>query len=208
MAEAAAKGVDLSAQTRTIIKRVRLLFPSFHEKPVIDGKQQDWYGSKLILDPTEHGAVLKTMNGYMRQVAAMKCGTSDLSQVKNVPLRRLNFSMPDQQEGDDNGLLELMAKSKSRPHVIDGLMKPIPLDRMAEVLYSGVYANVKVSFWGLTNKWGSTVGCNLHTVQYAGEGEPLLGGRLSTTEAVDGFEEVSGDMFDEGGSDDLSFLDD
>ena len=64
-------------------------------------------------------------------------------------------------------------------------------------------ANVKVDFWGIENKWGKTLGANLHSIQFFRDDEPLVGGRMSFDTAIDGFEDVDVDAaFTEDDADD------
>lgn len=68
------------------------------------------------------------------------------------------------------------ASSKTRPGVIDGNMQPI-LDPAQ--LYSGMYANVGVTFFGYNAPQNKGIGVALDNVQKVADGEPLGGARAS-----------------------------
>lgn len=176
--------------TVQILRGVRLLWPSLYEKPVIDGKQQDKYMTKLILHPKDHAADIQTLTANMRAIAEAELGVSDLSQCKDLCLRKLNF------DGLEDGLLEVSAKSTSRPFIVDrdgtSQIGPEEKDRF----YSGVICNVKIDLWTYDNKWGKGVSANLHAVQFVRDAEPIVGGRMSFDKAIEGFEDVAGGDLD------------
>lgn len=68
------------------------------------------------------------------------------------------------------------ASSKTRPTVVDGNMQAI-LDPAQ--LYSGMYANVGVTFFGYNAPQNKGVGVALDNVQKVADGEPLGGARAS-----------------------------
>lgn len=68
------------------------------------------------------------------------------------------------------------ASNKTRPRVVDGNIQPI-LD--STEIYSGMYANVGVTFFGYSAPQNKGIGVALDNVQKIGDGEPLGGGRVS-----------------------------
>ncbi len=68
------------------------------------------------------------------------------------------------------------ASSKTRPGVVDGNMQAI-LDPAQ--LYSGMYANVGVTFFGYNAPQNKGIGVALDNVQKVADGEPLGGARAS-----------------------------
>lgn len=68
------------------------------------------------------------------------------------------------------------ASSKQRPEVVDVNVQPIL--NPAEI-YSGMYANVGVTFFGYNAPQNKGVGVGLETVQKIADGEPLGNGRAS-----------------------------
>ena len=173
------------------INDVRLLFPSLYSEAIIPGEgnapptHTGKYSTKVLLSPTIHEADLATLKANLQYVAQNAFGDPDLSSVKNLCLRACDF----ESDSIEAGTLELMAKRNlkdGRPAVVDGNLVAIPEDR-ADMFYSGVLAAVRIELWGIQNKYGKTISCTLHSVQYRGEGTPLTGGRMSTNEAVKGF---------------------
>lgn len=68
------------------------------------------------------------------------------------------------------------ASSKTRPGVVDGNLQPI-LDPAQ--LYSGIYTNVGVTFFGYNAPQNKGIGVALDNVQKVSDGEPLGGARAS-----------------------------
>ncbi len=68
------------------------------------------------------------------------------------------------------------ASSKQRPEVVDANVQPIL--NPAEI-YSGMYANVGVTFFGYNAPQNKGIGVGLETVQKIADGEPLGNGRAS-----------------------------
>lgn len=68
------------------------------------------------------------------------------------------------------------ASSKTRPSIVDGNLQPI-LDPTQ--LYSGIYANVGVTFFGYNAPQNKGIGVALDNVQKVSDGEPLGGARAS-----------------------------
>lgn len=77
------------------------------------------------------------------------------------------------------------ASNKNRPNVVDLALQPI-LD--ATEIYSGMYANVGVTFFGYNAPQNKGIGVALDNVQKTRDGEPLGGVRAS---AADDFADVS-----------------
>lgn len=71
------------------------------------------------------------------------------------------------------------ASSKQRPEVVDASVQPIL--NPAEI-YSGMYANVGVTFFGYNAPQNKGIGVGLETVQKIADGEPLGNGRASAEE--------------------------
>ena len=69
-----------------------------------------------------------------------------------------------------------------------------PSDKYSESncpIYSGCYANIKVSFWFQSNNFGKRVNCQLVAIQFAKHGESFGGGNVNPVVAADGFGEVN-----------------
>lgn len=82
----------------------------------------------------------------------------------------------DEKEGDEfQGCWYLNAKCNTRPHVVDLDCSPI-VDE--EEVYSGMWANVSVTFFPFDTSGNRGVACGLNNVQKVRDGE-RLGGRTS-----------------------------
>lgn len=75
-----------------------------------------------------------------------------------------------------HGCWVFTASSKQRPEVVDANVQPIL--NPAEI-YSGMYANVGVTFFGYNAPQNKGIGVGLETVQKIADGEPLGNGRAS-----------------------------
>lgn len=79
--------------------------------------------------------------------------------------------------GDEcKGCWVFTASSKERPKVVDLQLQPI-LD--STEIYSGMYANVGVTFFGYNAPQNKGVGVGLENIQKIRDGEPLGGGRAA-----------------------------
>ena len=170
--------------TDQIIRDVRLLFPNLFETAVIKGNDTGKYQVKLILEPKRHAEALAQVKNNIKALAMQKFGSADLSGVKNVCLRGLNFSGLE----DEGDLYELMAKSKSRPPIVDKDGRTPIDEKDKDRFYNGVRAAVRIGLWAVNNDFGKTIGCNLNAVQFLGDDTPLSGGRMSFEDAVAGFD--------------------
>ena len=68
------------------------------------------------------------------------------------------------------------ASSKQRPNVVDLNLQPI---LNATEIYSGMYANVGVTFFAYNAPQNKGIGVGLENVQKVADGEPLGGGRAA-----------------------------
>ena len=85
----------------------------------------------------------------------------------------------DTERDDENyaGCYFINANSKTAPQIVDKHVRPI-LDR-SEV-YSGVYANVSLSFYAFNTNGNRGIACGLGNIQKVRDGEPL-GGRTNAS---------------------------
>ncbi len=132
---------------------------------------------------------LETLIKRVIQESAAKWGGKIPPNLK-LPLRD-----GDTERDDENyaGCMFLNANSSHAPAVIDARCQPV-MDQ--DEVYSGCYANVKISVYAFNANGSRGIGCGLVAVQKVRDGE-----RLAGSSGTDGFEAIEADS-----TDDFSYL--
>ena len=166
-----------------LMKNVRCSFPHLSKKPVING-QEGKYGAVLMLDPKQHAEAITEIESAMTALA------NDKWKGKMPPSDRLCLRRgEDRGRPEYEGFLVLSANNVDRPVVIDGAKVRIENPQDCPV-YGGCYVNAKVRLWAQDNQYGKRINCELVTIQFARDGEPLDGRHVSEKDAIDGFDAV------------------
>lgn len=178
--------------TKVIIKNVRLSYANVWDPRSAQEGQDPKYSASLILPKSDKAQIAKVKKAIE---AAIAKGTEDrgAAWAKNKSSFKLPLRDGDTDRADDavyENAFFINASSKNPPQIVDARVEPI-LDR-AEV-YSGVYANVSVNFYGYDVNGNRGVAAGLGNIQKVRDGDPL-GGQVS---AQSEFEAL-----DEGGDDD------
>jgi hypothetical protein len=167
------------------IKNAVLNFPELFQLGLDqEGKQKTKYSTKIILDPKEHAAVIRTLQAEIDSLMKEKWKTLKLADDRRC-LRDGDSLGKEEYEGK----LVLSASSKKRPVAVmaqNGALVPVTQDDGK--FYSGCIANANVSLWAQDNKFGKRINCELLAVQWKADGTPLGGGGISREAAVEGFD--------------------
>ena len=168
---------------RVVTGVVRLSYANVWEPKSINGGDPK-YSCSIIIPKTD----TETVNAIN---AAIDCAIKEGSgKVPPKGALKLPLRDGDTERDDDNyaGCYFINANSKTAPQIVDKSVRPI-LDR-SEV-YSGVYANVSLSFYAFNTNGNRGIACGLGNIQKIRDGEPL-GGR---TNASAEFETLADDDF-------------
>ncbi len=173
-----------------IIIPCRLSYAHIWEPKSINGSEPKY--SCCLLISKKEAKVLEKLKAKIEQVkkeGAAKWG-GKIPPALKLPLRDGDEEKP----GDDAyaGCCFLNANSARAPKVIDGRCEPI-LD--ADEVYSGCYANVKVSLFAFNANGNRGVAAGLVCIQKVRDGE-----RLAGDSGADGFVTLADD-------EDMSYLD-
>ena len=159
--------------TKVITGKVRLSYAKLNE-PNDDG----FYSTAVLIPKTDKETLSKIKQAVD---AALERGKTELWKGKipaNVkkPLRDGDV----EKEGDDTyaGMCFLNCKSKQKPPVVNKQLEPI-VD--ADQIYSGMYANLSLTFYPFSKDGNNGVGCALNSVRKVADGDPL-GGRSNPRE--------------------------
>lgn len=171
-------------QLRIKLENVRLSYPNlFTAKGV---KQPDGTTSKpkftanFLLDKKTHAATIAKLEKMIERAMLDKFGKK--VNLKNVCLHDGN----EQEEKDGYGdeVMYLVAKSDTRPAVVDQKVNPVTEEDGK--IYAGCYVNATVEIFGYKHQLGGNgVSAQLRAVQFVRDGESFGAGRVDASEEFD-----------------------
>lgn len=164
-----------------MLKNVRLSFPSLFRKAEFDGKETK-YEATFILDPVVNKAEIDLLKKAIGGVVADKLKGAKLKSDK------LCLKMADDADRPEYVGKWLIKGSSNRMPVVLTAGRQHVTEEGKSPMYSGCFVNAKVSLWGMDNKWGKRVCCELIAIQFFEDGENLDGSYISPDVAADGFE--------------------
>lgn len=172
-----------------IIIPCRLSYAHIWEPASVNGSDPKY--SVCCIIPKGDTKTLTRLNALIDKVkneSAGKWGGKVPKKLK-LPLRDGDAERDDENYAD---AMFLNCNSANAPKVIDGRCQPIMDD---DEVYSGCYANVKISIFAFNSSGNQGIGCGLVAVQKTKDGT-----RLSGSTGTEGFNAVDDD-------DDSSYLD-
>lgn len=184
-------------KNEVVLKNVRLSYVNVFEPRANNADQKPKYSVSLII-PKADQATIEAVENAVKQ--AIQEGKDRRFNGKIPPIKSLKLPLRDgDEERDDEAYADSMfinANSTRKPDLVDGALNPI-LDQ--DEIYSGVYANVLVSFYAYSVNGNRGVAAGLQAIQKVRDGEALGG---AGTKAADAFAVI--DNAEEGG--DYDFL--
>lgn len=169
---------------------VRLSYPSLFAPTAMknndgsSGKSQ--FQATFLLDKKKHAGVIKQLEAEIQRVALDKFG-------KKVPLKHVclhDGSEKEDKEGYGDDIMFVIAKSETRPPVVDRDMTPLVKDDGKP--YAGCYVNATISLFAYSHPTGGKgVSASLRAVQFLRDGESFGAGPVN---AEDEFEAVTDDV--------------
>lgn len=163
-----------------VLTNVRLSYAHLTEPYAQQPGQEPKYGATILVPKSDPANKIKIDNAIQ---AAAQRGREKYGQAF-PPQPKISVHDGDGLRPSDNqpfgdeckGCWVFTASSKQRPNVVDLNLQPI-LDPTQ--LYSGLYANVGVTFFPYNAPQNKGVGVGLENVQKTADGEPLGGCRAT-----------------------------
>lgn len=169
----------MAANQRLMLKDVRLSYANlFEPRAIVEDGVLKYSVSVLI--PKNDKEQLKSVMGIVNTIINEQKWTPAQKKTADIPLRDGDTEKPEEEAY--KGVFYLNPKSNRKPLVVD--QKRVVVDR-EDIVYSGCYANVYVSFYPFDVAGNKGVGLGLLGVQKVRDGEPL-----GNTITVDDFEDV------------------
>lgn len=174
-----------------MLKGVRVSFPHLFTPPVINGETGKC-GAVLMLEPEKHDRMIKSIK---QAIAAVQ---KDRFKGRKLPSDKLCL-----RNGEDKGRAEydgyevLSTNSRKAPIVVDTDGSSVVTSEEDNAIYAGCFVNAKVRLWGQDNQYGKRVNCELVSIQFARDGEPLDTSYVPVDEAMEGFDSVEEDDEDD-----------
>ncbi len=167
------------------LDNVRLSYPNLFQAKAMEGSKPK-FSATLLLNKKTHAKEIAQLEKMIERAALEKFGKKVV--LKNVPLHDGNEK--EDKEGYGDEVMYLVAKSDSRPAVVD--QKKQPLTDQDGKIYGGCYVNAFVEVFAYKHPTGGNgVSCGLKAVQFFRDGESFGAGPVDT-DAV--FEEVGDDV--------------
>lgn len=163
-----------------VLKNVRISYEHLNSPYAQNPGQEPKYSATILVPKSsaENRAKIDTAIAAATERARAKFGNAFPAAPK-ISVHDGDGTRPSdgQPFGEEcRGCWVFTASSKQRPEVVDAGVQPIL--NPAEI-YSGMYANVGVTFFGYNAPQNKGIGVGLETVQKIADGEPLGNGRAS-----------------------------
>lgn len=163
--------------TKVVTGVVRLSYANVWEPKSINGGAEK-YSCSLIIPKSDN----ETINAINAAIdCAIKEGTHKFGgKIPNKAALKLPLRDGDVERDDDayKGCYFVNANSTTAPQIVDRRVRPI-MDR--NEVYSGVYAQVSISFYAFNSNGNRGIACGLGNIQKVRDGEPL-GGRTNASD--------------------------
>lgn len=157
------------------IKNVRIGYVNVFKPRQSEAGKEPQYSVQLLI-PKDHPQ-LSTIKEMIASAAIekfdkdMKAAAGKWPARLNFPLRDGDAEFP---ENDSyKGMLFMNVRNTRKPMVIDRLRRAVTEED--NLIYSGCYANVVVSFFAYDKRGNKGVTASLQGVQFKADGEPLAG---------------------------------
>ena len=170
-------------------KNIRLLYPALMKPVSINGSRAK-YSTTILISKTDDF----TINGVKKAIqAAYEAGTDVLrgSSQSCPPLAAINTPFHDgdiekQGKAEYSNCFYLTATSYSAPGIVDSKLNDITDDDY-DVIYSGAYARVSITFQAYNFEGKKGISCHLNNVQIMGGGTRIKTSFVPKLSAADEF---------------------
>jgi hypothetical protein len=180
-----------------ILRNVRLGFFNGYEPGSYEGKLS--YSAQLIVDPKS--ANVAALDKAIEQVAREKW--KDRAPAVLEVLRkqdRVCFRHGPKMSGDGvvfdgfDGMYYCSASSRAEQRPLMLKRDKTPSVASDGLLYSGCYADVKISLWAQDNQFGKRVNAQLKVVQFRADGDAFSGGTPPSADGMDDLSDVGEEL--------------
>ena len=170
---------------RIKLENVRLSYPNLFNAKAMEGGKPKFSASFLIPKKT-HGALIKRIEQAIERAMLDKF-------QKKVPLKHVclrDGNDKEDKEGYGDEVMYLVAKSDSRPAVVDQQVNPVV--EADGKIYGGCFVNATIEVFAYTHPTGGKgVSAQLRAVQFVKDGPSFGAGPVN---AEDEFEPVADDV--------------
>jgi hypothetical protein len=174
-------------QLRLKLENVRLSYPNLFKPTAMEGGKPK-FSATFLMNKKEHAALIKKIEQTIERAMLDKF-------QKKVPLKNIclhDGNEKEDKEGYGDEVMYLVAKSDTRPAVVD--QKVVTIAEEDGKIYGGCYVNATVEIFAYSHPTGGKgVSAQLRAVQFAKDGESFGAGPVN---AEDEFEPVSDDASD------------
>nr|WP_269212720.1 DUF2815 family protein [Schaalia sp. lx-100] len=165
------------------MKNVRLSYVNVFEPRQNSDDQKPKYSVSIIIPKTDQATIAQVEKAVKQ---ALEDGKDRKFNGKIPSVKALKLPLRDgDEERDDEAYADSMflnANSIRKPDLVDGALNPV-LD--PDEIYSGIYANVLVSFYAYSVNGNRGVAVGLQAIQKVRDGQALGGVATKAGEAFD-----------------------
>lgn len=170
---------------RIKLENVRLSYPNLFTAKAMEGGKPK-FSASFLMDKKKHAPLIKKIEATIER--AMLDKFQKKVPLKNVCLRDGNDKEGKEGYGDD--VMYLVAKSDTRPAVVDQQVNP--LVEADGKIYGGCYVNATIEVFGYSHPTGGKgVSAQLRAIQFVKDGPSFGAGPVDANEE---FEPVSADV--------------
>lgn len=192
-------------KTRVKLKNVRLSYVNLLTPNSFEGQNDPKYRCDVIIpkdDEANVNAIKEAINNAIKnaQVGKGCFAGEDLKKAKAIGKWHSALKDGDAEKPDDPAykgcyFISPWKKADDAPQVVDikGMLITKDTPNASDMVYSGVYAHVTVSFFGYKNLGNYGTGCYLGNVLTLEKGERLAGGKKASDDFGDDFEDAKND---------------
>jgi len=185
--EAQGQVISKVDDTRFMVRRARLAYPSLVEHNEYAGKSTGKFVATLLIPKTPN--ILKPIEAFIHEEL----------KARKMRVHPNNYFYIDGDQTEYPGYAghwALKTSSKLRPRLVNGRRDPMP----PEEFYAGCYVNGIIQPWIQRNQHDKRVNCNINGLQFVDDGEPLVEGLPADAADFPEMEDQGGnDPFDEEG---------
>jgi len=176
-----------TSTNRIKLEGVRLSYPNLFTATAMEGGKPK-FSASFLMDKKTHAPLIARIQKMIERVALDKF-------QKKVPLKNIclrDGMDKEDKEGYGEEVMYLVAKSDTRPPVVDGKLSPITEEDGK--IYGGCYVNATVEVFAYSHPTGGKgVSAQLRAVQFAKDGPSFGAGPVH---AEDEFEPVTDNVDD------------
>lgn len=160
-------------QLRLVIPLGRLSYPSLFQPTAMKGGKPK-FSATILMNKKEHAAVIKQLEQFIERATLDKFQKAMKFKTDNICLHDGNDKLEKEGYGDD--VMYLVAKSDTRPAVVD--QNHAPLTEQDGKIYGGCYVDASVEIYAYHHKESGSKGVSaqLRAIRFRKDGQSFGGG--------------------------------